>query len=154
MGSSVENLIAKFLSTTSGLFKIGTIADGEFLKRSGNNIIGGPAGAGLTYNEVTGTSETLVANNAYTSNNAGLVTLTLPATATIGDIIEIGGKGAGGWRVAQLAGQTIHFGTLDTTTGTGGRLDSTNTFDVIRIRCTTANTDWRVESSQGNITVT
>jgi len=46
MASKVENLIAKFLLTASGLFKIGAIVNGEFLKRSGNNIISAPGAGG------------------------------------------------------------------------------------------------------------
>jgi hypothetical protein len=93
-------------------------------------------------------------NNSYIANNAGLVTLTLPAVAALGSIIKVTGKGAGGWRIAQNAGQTIFFGTSTTTTGAAGRLDSTATRDTVELVCVTANNDWNVLSSIGNITVT
>ena len=109
---------------------------------------------GFTWNEVTGTTQTASVNNGYITNNAALVTVTLPNTAAVGSIVRIAGKGAGGWRVAQNASEIIHFGNVDTTTGTGGRLDSTDTNDAVELLCIVADTEWMVLSSQGNITVT
>lgn len=109
---------------------------------------------GLTWVEVTGTSQSAADNSGYITNNAGLVTVTIPTTAAVGDTVRIVGKGAGGWRIAQNASETIHFGNLSTTTGTGGRLDSTNRYDSVELVCITANTDWAVASSIGNIGVT
>ena len=103
---------------------------------------------------VTGTTQTASVNNGYITNNAALVTVTLPNTAAVGSIVRIAGKGAGGWRVAQNASEIIHFGNVDTTTGTGGRLDSTDTNDAVELLCIVADTEWMVLSSQGNITVT
>ena len=109
---------------------------------------------GFTWNEVTGTTQTASVNNGYITNNAALVTVTLPNTAAVGSIVRIAGKGAGGWRIAQNASEIIHFGNVDTTTGVGGRLDSTDTNDAIELLCIVADTEWMVLSSQGNITVT
>jgi type IV secretory pathway VirJ component len=108
----------------------------------------------LTWTEVTGTSQTASVNRGYITNNAGLVTITLPTTAAVGDTIKITGKGAGGWRLAQNSGETIHFGDQSTTTGTGGRLDSTHRYDCVELICITANNDWVVASSVGNIGMT
>jgi hypothetical protein len=108
----------------------------------------------LVWVEVTGTSQAMAVNTGYLTNNAALVTLTLPSTAAVGAVVRAGGKGAGGWRVAQNAGQTIHFGSTDTTTGASGRLDSANRYDAVELICITANTDWLVISSVGDITVT
>lgn len=107
----------------------------------------------FVWNEVTGTSQAGAVNNGYITNNAGLVTVTLPDTAAVGDIVRIAGKGAGGWLIAQNAGDTIHFGSSDTTTGVGGSLASTDPSDCVELLCTTANTDFTVLSSIGNITV-
>lgn len=109
-------------------------------------------GGGLTWTDVTGTTQTIVAGNGYTSNNASLVVFTLPSTAAYGTIIRVGGKGAGGWKIAQLASQIIHHGNIDTTTGTGGSLASTNRYDAVQLLCIVANLEWIVLSSQGNIT--
>lgn len=111
-------------------------------------------GGGYNWTEVTGTSQAMSVNSGYIANNAGLVTLTLPATANVGDTIIVQGKGSGGWRIAQNAGQTIHFGTSDTTIGTGGYLESTNRYDSIELICITADTDFAVLTGvQGVLTV-
>jgi hypothetical protein len=109
---------------------------------------------GMTWSEVTGTSQAMAVNTGYILNNAGLVTATLPSTAAVGDVIRVTGKGAGGWRIAQNAGQTIYFGSSTTTTGATGRLDSTATRDTVELVCVTANNDFNVISSIGNITIT
>lgn len=107
---------------------------------------------GLTWSEVTGTTQAASVNNAYIVNNAGLVTVTIPDTAALGDTLKIVGKGAGGWKIAQNASENIRFGNAVTTTGTGGSLASTNQYDCIELVCTVANTTWTVTSSIGNIT--
>lgn len=111
------------------------------------------ASGGLSWSEVTGTSQSAAVNSGYIVNNAGLVTVTIPTTAALGDIVRIVGKGAGGWLIAQNASESINLGSLTTTVGVGGSLASTNQFDCIEIICTVANTTWTVMSVQGNITV-
>lgn len=111
-------------------------------------------GGGYSWTEVTGTSQAMAVNNGYIANNAGLVTLTLPATASVGDTVTVQGKGAGLFRIAQNAGQTIHFGSSDTTTGAGGYLEATQRYDSVELLCITANTDWAVYTApQGVLTV-
>lgn len=110
--------------------------------------------SGYIWNEVTGTSQSMTVESGYIANNAGLVTLTLPATASVGDSIAVAGKGAGGWKIAQNAGQVIRAGASSTTVGATGYLQSTNQYDSIELLCITANTDWVVLTGpQGNITV-
>ena len=120
---------------------------------NGANSITVSSTLGSTWNEVTLAAANMAVDNGYIANNAGLVTLTLPAVATVGDTIEVTGKGAGGWLIAQNAGQTIYFGTSTTTTGVGGSLASTAQRDSIKLVCVTANNDWNVLSSIGTITV-
>ena len=103
--------------------------------------------------EVTGTSQACEVNTGYILNNAALVTATLPATASVGDVIRIIGKGSGMWKLAQNASQYIRFAGLTTTTGTGGYLQAETAYDCIEIMCTTANNGWTVISSIGNILV-
>ncbi len=109
-------------------------------------------GGGTTWNDQTTTTVTMAVNNAYSANNAGLVTLTLPSTAVFGSIVQVSGNGAGGWLIAQNSGQTIHFGAINTTTGVGGSLASTSRYDQVTLVCSVANTDWVVNSSLGMIT--
>ena len=109
------------------------------------------SGGGMTWTEVTGTSQSASVNNGYISNNAAQVVVTLPATASVGDEVEINGKGAGGWRLAQNAGQTIHYLSADSTAGVGGYIESTQRYNCIKVRCITANTNWVVVVPTGNL---
>lgn len=110
-------------------------------------------GGGITWTEVTGTSQSAAINSGYIANNAGLVTVTLPSTAALGSVVTIAGKGAGGWKLAQNSGQTIYFGTSTTTTGATGYLASTAQRDTVHVVCVTQNNDWDVLWAQGNLTV-
>lgn len=119
---------------------------------SGSTVTITGAASGVSWVDQTTTPVAMAVNNAYSVNNAGLVTLTLPSTAAFGSIIQVSGYGAGGWLIAQNSGQTIHFGAVNTTTGAGGSLASTNRYDQVTLVCAVANTDWVVNSSFGNIT--
>lgn len=98
----------------------------------------------MPWTTVTGTSQSMTTNNGYTSNNAGLVTLTLPTTSAVGDVLKIAGLGAGGFKIGLNASQLIHVGSLATTTGTSGSVASTNQYDTITLQCLVANTTWTV----------
>jgi hypothetical protein len=115
----------------------------------------GLAGATLfiTPTEVTAASVALAVNSTYIMNRGTLITATLPAAAVLGSTFRIVGKGAGGWLIAQNAGQTIHILGSNTTTGVGGSLASTTQYDCLELMCTTANTNFVVYSSMGNLTV-
>lgn len=114
---------------------------------------GGGGGSSFTWNAVSGTTQAMAVNNGYIPNNVALTTLTLPATAAVGDVVRVAGKGSGLWTIAQNAGQTIHFGASNTTTGVGGSLTALNRYDSIELVCITANSDWTVISVIGNLTV-
>jgi hypothetical protein len=123
------------------------------IANTGSSItIAATGAAGFGWSVVTGTSQTMISNNGYIANNARLVTFDLPATSTVGDEIDVIGKGAGGWLIQCGAGQTIVLGS--STTSSGGSLASTNAHDGLYIVCTVANTEWHVGSApQGNITI-
>lgn len=144
------------VGTAAGTFTALAVgADGTSLQADSTQASGVKwvAASNVAWTEVTGTSQAAAVNSGYVTNNVALVTVTLPSTAALGSIVEISGKGAGGWKVGQNSGQTIHFGNVNSTTGTGGSLASTLQYDTVRLLCTTANTDWVVLSSVGNITV-
>jgi hypothetical protein len=131
---------------------------GSGTANSSSWLRGDQAWAALPYtplpdNNVSGTSTTMAANNSYRPNNAALCTLTLPTTAALGTIIRVVGVGAGGWRIAQNASQQIFFGNLSSTIGVGGRLDSTHRRDSVTLQCVTANNEFQVIASVGNIDV-
>lgn len=126
---------------------------GISIVNAANSITINGTGSGFSWTEVTGTSQAMVADNGYIANNAGLVTLTLPATCGLGQSLSVVGLGAGGWSIAQNAGQTIHFNSNDTTTGAGGSLSSTNRYNSIELMCVVANTDFVVVDSSGSFTI-
>ena len=107
-----------------------------------------------TWTDVTGTAQNLATFNGYIADNSSLVTFTLPSTANIGDSIQILGKGAGGWKIAQNALQQINVGKLASTAGVSGSIASTNQYDTVELRCITAGTStiWTAKVT-GNITV-
>lgn len=114
-----------------------------------------PASSSFTWT-VTTANASIVAANGYIANKAGLLTMTLPASGSIGDLFEITGiNTAVGWRVAQNANQQIFFGTSSTTVGVTGYIEATNIRDSVRCVCVVsgASTVWNVISCMGNITI-
>ena len=109
-------------------------------------------GGGITFSAIT-TSQTAAINTGYLTNAATLITLTLPATAAVGSVIEVAGMGTGLWKVAQNASGVIHFGNKNTTTGTGGSLASSLQFDTLRLVCSVANNEWVVLGAVGNLVI-
>lgn len=91
---------------------------------------------------------------SFISSGSTQFVATLPATANAGDLIYMTGAGSGGWILEQNNGQTIHYGTQNTTTGTAGSLASTHQYDCVTLQCVNTNTDFVVISSVGNITIT
>lgn len=111
-------------------------------------------GSGIGWTEVTGATQAMVADNGYVANRATLITFTLPATAAFGTAISVIGKGAGGWLIAQNAGQNIQVGSVSSTVGAGGSVASTNRFDSFDLICTTVNTTFTVQGGpEGNLTI-
>lgn len=130
-----------------------TGAGGISIVNAAGSITISGSGGGFSWTEVTGTTQSMAVNNGYIASNASQVVLTLPASAIIGDTIKVQGKGTGGWRVAQNAGQTIYFNSLISTTGTSGYIESTQRYNSVELVCITANNDWAVNSASGNIQV-
>lgn len=131
-----------------------TGAGGITVTNGAGSITISGGGGGYSWTEVTGTTQTMAANSGYITNNPALVTLTLPTTAALGTTLSIAGKGAGGWKIAQNAGQEIFFGSSATTIGVTGYLASTQQFDSIELLCITADTQWTVITGPlGAITV-
>jgi hypothetical protein len=94
----------------------------------------------------------LAVNTGYVTTNGALATLTLPATANLGDVIEVVGEGAGMWSIIQAAGQGIVNNGSATTVGAAGHLDATHRYNCVKMVCIVAgaNTIWNVASGSGN----
>ena len=67
----------------------------------------GATGPGITWVDVTGTAVQAESNKGYLADSTSQVTITLPASPSFGDIIEVSGVGIGGWKIAQNANQRI-----------------------------------------------
>lgn len=108
----------------------------------------------VVWNNVTGISQSAAVNKGYIANNASLVTVTLPATAAIGDVIKVQGAGAGGWLIAQNASQTIIANaSTASTVGAGGSVASADRYDSIELVCIIANTTFAVVNFKGTLTI-
>lgn len=141
--SSAANTITGITTANNG--KLVTSAAGVPSITTVGGLIG--------WTEVTGTSQTAVVNNGYICNNVALVTVTLPSTATVGQVVSIRGSGAGGWKIAQNASGQINVGTSATTAGVGGSVASSNRYDCVDLICITANNIWVANGIQGNLTI-
>lgn len=142
-----------FRSASGPLARLGIGANGKVLGVNSGLPAWIDAPAAINWAEVTGTSQAGAINAGYIANNAALCTISLPATAALGSIIEIVGKGNGGWKLSQAASQQVIFGNIASTSGTGGSLNSTHQRDAIRLVNVVADTAWQVIGSQGNIDV-
>ena len=112
-------------------------------------------GGGLKWNEITVVGPTpLLVDNGYVTNSASRVQLLLPNTAAFGSIIEIVGKGTGGWQIDQNAGETILLVDSTTTVGVTGTVQSSEAGAAVTMVCITADTVWRISSSVGNLIFT
>ena len=131
--------------------------NGQVLTTNGSGVLSFTSGGGgggyspMPTTVQTGTTQAMSTNNAYVSNNAAVVVMTLPATFAVGDEMIVMGLGAGGWQIAQNASQLIHFGNQVTTTGTGGSLSSGTQFDTVHLKAVVANTTLVVIGAQGSL---
>lgn len=100
----------------------------------------------------TPTLDPMVAFIPYIANRATPINFTLPTIASVGDRFIVNGKGAGGWRIGQRAGQTIH-GATNSTTGATGYIESTAQYDCVELFCIIANTDFVVMNAQGTLII-
>ena len=131
-----------------------TAGAGVTVTNGSGSITIAATGGGLTWSVVTGTTQAAAVNSGYIANNAGTVVVTLPATSAVGTVVAVTGmNNSTGWQIAQNAGNQIFFGSASTTSGTGGSLASTKTYDSVYLLCVTTNANWIVLNSVGNITV-
>ena len=67
----------------------------------------GVGNSAFNWVDVTTTSVQAVPNTGYLADSASQVTITLPGSPALDDIVWVSGVGAGGWQIAQNAGQSI-----------------------------------------------
>lgn len=125
---------------------------GNVLTSDGTNFVSSTStGGGFVWSEITTTSQAAAVGHGYVANNAGLVTITLPASFALGDVIRIAGLGTGLWSLVANTGDIINFGSSPTSAG--GSLTATNRYDAIEVVGSVVNGVWNVISSIGNLTV-
>ena len=108
----------------------------------------------FSWNVITGSSANMTANNGYIANKSTLVSLALPASSSIGDVITVIGEGSGGWSITQGASQQIIIGSSSSTSGAGGSVSSSNQHDALDLVCIAANDIWIARNGvQGNLTI-
>lgn len=143
--------------TTYEVMCAGTTATGAMQQVSGVGTSGQvltSAGAGAlptwsnpsggAYVSVAGTTQAASVNTIYLIANASQTTVTLPATAAIGQVVGVDGLGAGGWIITANTGQTIHIG--QTATSVAGTVTSAGNYNSVLLRCIAANTTWSMVS--------
>ncbi len=135
-----------YQEASPGLFVIGTSPITFKLMGSTTNI-------SFTWYDITNTTQQMTANNGYIANNASLVNLTLPVSSNEGDIINIVGKGVGGWIISQGTNQQIHVSPQATTIGVTGSLASTSQYDSLELVCIEDDITWTAKTGgQGTFT--
>jgi hypothetical protein len=110
-------------------------------------------GGTFTWNPVTSALNpvTLVAENGYIANGAGVVQFMLPAAAAVGDMFRIVGIG-NLWTLGQNALQSVSLGIRTTTVGVLGSITASSVKDKVEILCTATNTNFEILSAVGNLT--
>jgi hypothetical protein len=154
-GTAAESNTIRIGSSTTACYITGiygvSVASSLPVTIGSGGQLGTSAGGGNVWVEVTGTSQSAAVGFGYIANNAGLVTITLPANFAVGDVIRVAGLGAGGWTLVANTGDIINFGS--SATSAAGSLSSTNRYDAVEVLGAATNTTWVVLSSIGNLTV-
>lgn len=92
------------LRDANGDFSAGAVTATTF-SGMGSGLTGVPGA--LPWNVVAGTTQLALPNQGYVLTNAAEVSVTLPATPAVGDIVRLSGAGAGGWKILPNAAQSI-----------------------------------------------
>ncbi len=107
---------------------------------SGTITISATGSASFSWASIAGTSQSAVVQTGYIPTNAGLTTITLPTTFSVGDRISVQGQGSGGWRITAGASTTVQVGS--SATSSGGTISSANRYDSINLIAIVSNTTW------------
>lgn len=102
--------------------------------------------------------QTITANQTLAVDNGFIVTsgalsLALPTSSNVGDMIAVMLVGGISFSITQAAGQQIRLNNQQTTSGVNGSLNSTNNGNSVVLICDTANTHWTVLNYSGTLTV-
>jgi hypothetical protein len=101
---------------------------------------------------ITASSYQLDLNIVYIIDTNSRCLLSLPLSAPVGSFVNIVNRGSGGWRIMQNANQSIKGGS-DSTLGTAGYIESQTSGDSVFLRCVNADTDFKINSQRGTLTI-
>ena len=151
------------LALTNGQLAIGSTGNdpsaatlsagtGISITNASGSITINAVGAGLTWSKITA-DQTAAVNNGYICNKAGVLTLTMPSTSAIGDVVAvININTAADTKVLSANPGQLQLGSSLATANTGNFV-STALGDTMYLVCTTANTTWYAVAVTGNWTV-
>jgi hypothetical protein len=100
-----------FGSTTTNQFNVRANGGVRFVTGGAGLTVDGPlSGNGTTVWQVpAGITVQAQANTGYLLTNSQNVTVTLPGSPNVGDVVEVFGSGLGGWTLAQNAAQSVLY---------------------------------------------
>ena len=124
---------------------------GQALTTNGAGTLSFSSAGIVSWTNVTTPTQTLAVNNGYVTSDAAGVIYTLPATATLGDLLIIDGR-SGITTITQNANQQILIAGASSTVGVGGSATATTVSACITLRCITggAASVWKAESLMDN----
>ena len=111
-----DSQAADFASTSNNQFNIRAgggvrIVTGQTnMTLDGVPVLVGSGVGVLAWQTIAATTLAAQMHYGYVLTNSQLVTVTLPASAGIGDVFRVSGAGKGGWKIAQNANQSILAG--------------------------------------------
>ena len=146
------------VTSTSALQPLATLgAAGTVLTSNGPGALPSflpSSGGGITWTVISA-NQTAAVGNGYFCNKASALSLALPASSNVGDIIEVTNENVAlGVIITQIAGQQILLGNSSgsTTVGVTGTLSSSQVGDTLKLVCKVANFTWRAVEAIGNWT--
>ncbi|MBF8264063.1 MAG: hypothetical protein HW387_1728 [Parachlamydiales bacterium] len=171
LGTQTTYALPYSTGATTAVGWIGPLTSGQLLIGSGTTPVAATltAGTGISVANAAGGititnvglvwTSTAVSVNPVVANTGYVCTATSPTVVTLTlntmvqySLLEVAQRGTGQWKIAVSAtGKLIYLGN-QVTTDTTGYLQSTADGDSVRLLCTTADTEWQVLSSVGNIT--
>ena len=154
-------LLAAGTTATGSLQQIGIGSAGQVLTSNGAGALASFQAASVSevWVDVVAGTQTIAVNTGYITDNATVVTYTLPASPAQGSFFKVMGGVSGSatipWTIAQPALQQMILGSSSTTVGVGGSLSSTLKFDAIEMVCIVggASAVWSTLSSVGNFSI-
>ena len=106
----------------------------------------------LPSTEITADTYNLAINKTYVVNNANMSVCQLPGTAPVGSWIEVIGKSAAMWKLESTAAKNMAEGAT-VTAGAGGKVEATQQYTSIMLKCITADALWVIVQRTGTVTI-